>query len=399
MAWKGFRSLALLSGLGVAALSATPALSQDVVRIGAPLALTGALADSGKKQKLGFDLWLERVNKSGGIKTGGKTYKVELVSYDYQTDGKRAGELAEKLINDDKVSFMIAPFGSGHTKITAAVAERYGVPIVAVASSEAVHDQGFKHLFGTLAPSSGLIEAMLTKFKATKPDLQSIAILGREDVFPKLMADLMKAAADKAGLKVVYTSTYPIGSVDHSAALTAMRQAKPDWVYITGYSQDLILARKQMADLGLKAPIITMITGPVYKEFIDALGSLAENVTSASWWHWATPFKSDDVFGTTKEFYDAVVKATGGVEPDYVHASSAASLVVLQKAIEKAGSLDREKVRAALADIDTMTFFGPVKFRADGMNETRALPLIQIQGGKPVLIYPNDLSNVPMKLN
>jgi branched-chain amino acid transport system substrate-binding protein len=399
MAWKGFRSLALLSGLGVAALSATPALSQDVVRIGAPLALTGALADSGKKQKLGFDLWLERVNKSGGIKTGGKTYKVELVSYDYQTDGKRAGELAEKLINDDKVSFMIAPFGSGHTKITAAVAERYGVPIVAVASSEAVHDQGFKHLFGTLAPSSGLIEAMLTKFKATKPDLQSIAILGREDVFPKLMADLMKAAADKAGLKVVYTSTYPIGSVDHSAALTAMRQAKPDWVYITGYSQDLILARKQMADLGLKAPIITMITGPVYKEFIDALGSLAENVTSASWWHWATPFKSDDVFGTTKEFYDAVVKATGGVEPDYVHPSSAASLVVLQKAIEKAGSLDREKVRAALADIDTMTFFGPVKFRADGMNETRALPLIQIQGGKPVLIYPNDLSNVPMKLN
>ena len=88
---------------------------------------------------------------------------------------------------------MIAPFGSGHTKVTAAVAERYGVPIVAVASSEAVHDQGFKHLFGTLAPSSGLIEAMLTKFKAAKPDVQSIAILGREDVFPKLMADLMKA--------------------------------------------------------------------------------------------------------------------------------------------------------------------------------------------------------------
>jgi branched-chain amino acid transport system substrate-binding protein len=178
-----------------------------------------------------------------------------------------------------------------------------------------------------------------------------------------------------------------------------MRQVKPDWVYITGYSQDLILARKQMADLGLKAPIVTMITGPVYKEFIDALGPLAENVTSASWWHWATPFQSDDVFGTTKAFYDAVVKATGGTEPDYVHASSAASLVVLQKAIEKAGSLDREKVRAALASMDTMTFFGPIKFRADGMNESRALPLIQIQGGKPVLIYPDDLSKVPMKLN
>jgi branched-chain amino acid transport system substrate-binding protein len=399
MAWRSFTWLVLASAASSAVLYASSALAQDVIRIGAPLALTGALADSGKKQKLGFDLWLERVNKAGGISVGGKPHKVELVTYDYQTDGRRAGELAEKLINDDKVSFMIAPFGSGHTKITAAVAERYGVPIIAVASSEAVHDQGFKYLFGTLAPSGVLIEAMLTKFKAAMPSLQSIAILGRDDVFPKLMADLMKDGAEKAGLKVVYSGTYPIGTVDHSAALTAMRQVKPDWIYITGYSQDLILARKQMADLALKAPIVTMITGPVYKEFIDALGPLAENVTSASWWHWATPFKSDDVFGTTKEFYDAVVKATGGTEPDYVNASSAASLIVLQKAIEKAGSLDRERVRAALAHMDTMTFFGHVKFRADGMNETRALPLIQIQGGKPVLIYPDELSNLPMKLN
>jgi branched-chain amino acid transport system substrate-binding protein len=399
MAWHRFERLALASAVVSIGLSGSPAIAQEVIKIGAPLALTGALADSGKKQKLGFDLWLERINKAGGISVGGKKHKVELVTYDYQTDGKRAGELAEKLINDDKVSFMIAPFGSGHTKITAAVAERYGVPIVAVASSEAVHDQGFKHLFGTLAPSSGLTDAMLTKFKATKPDLQSIAILGREDVFPKLMADLMKGAAEKSGLKVVYSGTYPIGSIDHSAALTAMRQVKPDWIFITGYSQDLILARKQMADLGLKAPIITMITGPVYKEFIDALGPLAENVTSASWWHWATPFKSDDVFGTTKEFYDAVVKATGGTEPDYVHASSAAALVVLQKAIETAGSLDRGRVRTALAEMDAMTFFGPVKFRGDGMNGSRTLPLIQIQGGKPVLIYPDELSKVSMKLN
>lgn len=395
---NGLWSLLAASAMLAFTSSATSA-QQKTIKIGAPLALTGALADSGKKQKLGFDLWLERIKKAGGIKVGNETYAVEIVTYDYQTDGKRAGELAEKLINDDKVHFMTAPFGSGHTKITAAVAERYGVPIIAVASSEAVHDQGFKNLFGTLAPSSGLIDAMLEKFKATKPDLKSIAILGREDVFPKLMADLMKGAAEKAGIKVVYSGTYPVGSVDHSAALTAMRQARPDWVYVTGYSQDLILARKQMADLGLKPAIVTMITGPVYKEFIDALGPLAENVTSASWWHWATPFQSNDVFGTTKEFYDAVVAATKGTEPDYVHASSAAALIVLQKAIEKAGSIDRDAVRKALTELDITTFFGPIKFSGNGMNSSRALPLIQIQAGKPVLIYPNDLAKVPMKLN
>ena len=59
----------------------------------------------------------------------------------------------------------MAPFGSGHTKIVAGVAERYGVPVVAsVASSESVYDQGFKNLFGTLAPNSGLVDAMLTLF-------------------------------------------------------------------------------------------------------------------------------------------------------------------------------------------------------------------------------------------
>jgi branched-chain amino acid transport system substrate-binding protein len=394
------RALAVGVGTLVAANSlAAESLAQNVIRIGAPLALTGALADSGKKQKLGFDLWLQRVKRAGGIKVSDQTYQVELVTYDYQSDGKRAGELAEKLITDDKVHFMTAPYGSGHTKVTAVVAERYGVPIIACASSEPVHDQGFKNLFGTLSPSIGLIDAMLDKFSSVKGDLQKIAILSRDDVFPKLMADLMKAAAEKRGLKVVYSGYYAIGAVDHSAAITAMRQVKPDWVFIAGYSQDLILARKQMADLGLTAPIVTMITGPVYKEFIDALGPLAENVTSATWWHWATPYKGDDVFGTTKEFYDDVVKASGGTEPDYVHASSAAALVVLQKAIEKAGSLDRASVRKALTELDVMTFFGPIKFREDGMNASRSLPLIQIQDGKPVLIYPSELSTRAMRLN
>lgn len=375
------------------------AFAQDMIKIGAPLALTGGLADSGKKQKLGFELWLKRVNAAGGIQVGSKKMKVQLITYDYQTEGKRAAQLTEKLITDDKVHFLTAPFGSGHTKITGGVAERYGVPIIAVASSSAVHDQGFKYLFGTLPPSSGLINAMIKKFKAAKPDLKTIAILGRDDVFPNFMAKLMKSGAEKAGIKIVYLDKYPVGSIDHAAPLTAIRNAKPDWFYMTGYSQDLILARKQMKDLGVKAPIVTMITGPVYKEFTDTLGPLAENVTSASWWHWATPYKSDDVFGSTKAFYDDVVKATGGEEPDYVHASSAAAMVILQKAIETAGSLDREAVRKALVEMNITTFFGPVKFSSNGLNSYRDLPLIQIQGGKPVLIYPNELSSNPMKLN
>ncbi|WP_340151498.1 amino acid ABC transporter substrate-binding protein [uncultured Sneathiella sp.] len=379
--------------------SAGLAMAADgVVKIGAPLALSGGLAAEGAKQKLAYDLWLERVNAAGGINVGGVMMPVELITYDYQTDGKRASQLAEKLIIDDKVDFLTAPFGSGHSKITAGVAERYGVPIIAVASSEPVHNQGFKNLFGTLAPSGGLIDGMLKLFLEKKPDTKKIAIYGRDDVFPKIMATLMSKGAKESGLEVVYEELYPVGTLDHATATVGMRSAAPDWIYVTGYTEDLVLVRKQMAEQGLEAPIVTMITGPAYREFVENLGPLAENVTSATWWHYSAGYSGDDVFGTSQAFHEAVQKASGE-DPDYVHASSAAAMIALQKAIETAGTLDRDAVRTALQNLDIKTFYGPIKFREDGLNDNRNLPIIQIQGGKPVILSPAELATTEMLLN
>ena len=389
----GFGRLHLLAMVGavVFALGTGSATAQDkVVKIGAPLALTGGLADEGHKQAAAYELWLEHINKAGGISIGGEMHKVELVSYDYQTEGSRAQQLAETLITRDGVNFMTAPFGSGHTKIVAGVAERYGVPIISVASSEPVHDQGFENLFGTLAPSLGLIDSMLAHFKDVYPELKTVAIVGRDDVFPKIMAEALAARAPEADIEVVYKSLYPVGSLDHSAAITNIRSLKPDWIYATGYTQDLVLFRQQMADLGVEAPIVTMITGPAYREFVDNLGPLAEGVTSASWWHYSINYEGDDVFGTPKAFYDAVVEKTGQ-EPDYVHASSAAAMIALQKALEQAGTTDRDAVREALKSLDIMTFYGPIKFREDGMNSVRNLPIIQVQKGEPVVLYPEEI--------
>jgi branched-chain amino acid transport system substrate-binding protein len=381
--------LAALAAAGVALVSVSPAaLAQGVVRIGAPLALTGGLADEGKKQQVAYDMWLKRVNAAGGISVGGKKMKVELVTYDYQSDEKRAQQIAERLITQDKVDFLTAPFGSGHTKVVAGVAERYGVPVMAsVASSESVFNQGYQYMFGTLAPNGGIVQNMAALFTKQIPGVRKIAILGREDVFPRAMAVEMKKAAEAAGLEVVYNDLYPVGTLDHAAALSKIKAAAPQWVFVTGYTQDLILARKQMGDIKLSAPIVTMITGPAYREFVDALGKLAEGVTSASWWHHTLTYKADDVFGSTEAFYKEFVEREKR-DPDYVHASSAASLIVLQKAIEKAGTLDKAKVREALAAIDVMTFYGPVKFGANGMNQGRDLPIVQVQGNKVLPLFP-----------
>lgn len=110
--------------LAFAAASASYSVGAQTIRIGAPLALSGGLADEGKKQQAAYELWLERINAAGGINVGGKKMKVEIITYDYQTSEQRAQQLTEKLIVDDKVDFMTAPFGSGHTKVVAGVAER-----------------------------------------------------------------------------------------------------------------------------------------------------------------------------------------------------------------------------------------------------------------------------------
>jgi branched-chain amino acid transport system substrate-binding protein len=343
-------------------------------------------------------MWLEKVNAAGGVNVGDTKTKVQLVQYDYQSDGQRAAQLAEKLITDDKVDVLFSPFGSGHTKIVATIAARYEIPVIAcAASSESVFDQNSGYLFGTLSPNVGLFSPMVKHFQEKMPTLKKLAVLGRDDVFPKATAQGISAAAKNAGLDVVYDQLYAVGTMDHSAAVSAIKAANPDWVYVTGYTQDLILARKQLSDLGVKAPIVTMVAGPAYKEYTDGLGNLANGVTSSSWWHHATNYKGIGVWPTTADFYKEFV-AKAKSDPDYVHASCAAAVVVLQDAIERAGSADKKKVRDALAATNVGTFYGPVKFSANGMNEVRDLPIIQVQDKSIKVLHPADIKDGEMVL-
>ncbi len=373
--------------------------ADDVLRIGTPLALTGGLADEGKKQEAVWNLWLEKINAAGGIEVGGKKMSVEFVKYDYQTDGKRAGQLAEKLVTDDKVDVLLAPFGSGHTKIVAAVAERYQVPLLAcVASSVSVYDQGFKYLFGTLAPNTGMTESMVTFFKEQMPSIKKVAVYGRDDVFPKAMASALSKSAKSGGLEVVYDQLYSVGTLDHSAAVSAMKSAAPDWIYMTGYTQDLILGRKQLQDLGVKAPIITMVTGPAYREFTEGLGTLSDGVTSSTWWHHATAYTNAiGAWSSTAEFYKDFL-AKFKTDPDYVHGSCAAAADVLVNAVQRAGSTDKMAVRDALAATDVTTFYGPIDFGDNGMNQGREMPIIQVQNKDVKVLYPASIADAKMTL-
>src|SRR5437588_6115245 len=107
-----------------------PAGGQEILKIGAPLAATGADAREGALTKQGYDLWVETVNTRGGIKVGGTAYKAQILYYDDQSKPQISAELTDKLISQDHVSFLLGPYGSPATFADAAIAERYKIPMV-----------------------------------------------------------------------------------------------------------------------------------------------------------------------------------------------------------------------------------------------------------------------------
>ncbi len=387
------------ASLALFAVTVPLAAAQEVIRIGAPLALTGGLADEGMKQQLVYRMWAEKVNAAGGIEIDGTSHRVKIVEYDYQSDGPRAGQLAERLATRDRVHVIMAPFGSGHTVITGTVGQRYRVPTVAcVAGAESVFSTGNRYLFGTISPNGNITETVVGYLLGNYPDIQRVAILGRDDVFPKSMAESTAASARAAGLEVVYNELYSVGTMDHSSSMTSIRRAQPDWIYVTGYSQDLILARRQMNDLGVTAPVITMVTGPAMKEFTEGLGDLANGVTSSTWWHHSASYEGLGVWPSTASFYEDFLAASGGEDPDYVHGACGGALSMLEEVLPRAGSLDGEAIRDALAETNIETFYGPIDIGDNGMNQARDLPIIQVQNEEVVVLYPNVIATGSLEI-
>jgi len=372
--------------------------AQGVIRIGAPLPITGPLSPEAKKQQRGYDLWAETANRAGGINVGGKRMKVEIVYVDYQSNTPRAVQSAEKLITQDNVSFLFSPFGSGATKAASSVSEKYQVPtIAATASSAQVYDQGYKYLFGTFTPNETLTDPLTDIVGRVAPSVKRVAILARNDLFPLAIAQEMEKSAKKRGLEVAYFEKYAIGTLDHASALSQIKAQAPHWIFATGYTNDLLLLRKQMADQRIEAQVVTMIAAPAYQEWIDGVGKLAQNVTSAAWWHPAVRYQGKDVFGSS-ENYVKLYQAKYGTLPDYGEGSASAAGAILQLAIEKAGSIDRAKVRDALSAMNEMTFWGPVKFGPNGQITSLEPPVFQIQNGKPVVIHPAPIRQGDLQL-
>ncbi len=387
-----------IAAVAAVASWAAPAHAANPIRLGAPLALTGALADEGGKLLHGFEMCVEQVNAKGGVKVGADKRKLELVKYDYQSETNRAVQLIQRLLTVDKVDFLFAPYGSGDTKVTAVLAERYNIPMIATsAATPAVYDQKLKNLFGILFPNADATNAEAAFYKKNVPGLKSVAVLAMNSLFPKAIAAQLKASATREGIQPVFDGLYSAGSLDFSNVLTEIKSKNPDWLYATGYIQDLILLRRQMASLGLAPKVVTMNAGAAYPEFEQNLGALANNVTSSAWWHPSVTYSDSYLFGGAKQYTDDFVKRYKK-QPSYLEAAATAGCEVLAESIEAAETTKVDDVRKNLANKRFETFYGPIKFGANGQNQVASPVILQIQNGKFAVLAPPNVKTGTLKV-
>ncbi len=390
------RGGALLIAMAVTAmlggLVAGPSRGEELLKIGVPLAATGADSREGALTKQGYDLWADVVNAQGGIKVGGTAYRIQIIYYDDQSKPQISAELTDKLISQDHVNLLLGPYGSPATFADAAIAEKYRVPMVeANGAARKIFQQGYHYVFGPLSPADQYAAAMLQAAATLMPKPQSVAILSADDLFSLEVATGAKTWAEQHGMKILYYQKYPSGAPDLSASLTAIKSLQPDLLIGSGHLQESLVIMKEAQSLGVNVKFFGFTVGPTTPDFVKSLGAAAEYVFASS--QWTADLKyTGPVFGSTADYARAFEQKYGFV-PDYHAAQSSAGGLTLQLAIEKAGSIDRQKVRDALASLNVETFYGRIKFDPEGLNVYKPMVTVQIQHGKVLTVWPPNVAS------
>jgi branched-chain amino acid transport system substrate-binding protein len=390
--------------VGVVALAACGAkgasnsgIQGDTLQIGASLSLTGSLAREGQLTKEGYALCQDKVNAKGGVDVNGKKLKLAIKYQDDTSVPDTAAQLVDQF-NDQGIKLILSSYGSAATEAQAAVIERNGQVMVDSAGADnKIFQHGYKRTFAVLSPATEYAASMIKAIdEDARPKPKTIAFLSADDGFSKTAAQGGIDEAKKLGYTVLATQYFPKGSTDVSAALTRIKGSKPDVIIGSVHLQEGVAIVKQAKELGVSpSGGIGETVAPPTPDFVKTLGPLAENVLGSS--QWVPQVQGSDAYFGTAQQYSSDIKAKYGHTPDYHDAEASAACLALVLAVHSAGSTDPDKVRDALAGLDTESFFGKIKFNGAGQNVYKPMSVIQIQHGVAVTVWPKDQAAATFK--
>jgi branched-chain amino acid transport system substrate-binding protein len=389
--------------LGAAALAYAPINAQaqtqtceDIV-LGAALSATGIYAANGTNTRNGYEFGLKKVNDAGGIKFGGKCYKLKIKYYDDESTPARAAQLVERLISQDNIKFVLGPYGSPLTKAILPVIEKYQVPLVqSEAASRSLFTQGYKYQFGIVATSEKYLTPVIdmaadaAKKAGKDPSSVRVAMIYQDDAFSLDVRQGVVERIAKYKMNTIIDDRMPKDLNDITTFLTKVKALKPDVLLISGHEKGAATAARQMGEYKVEVPLVG-VTHCEAAKVLEDFPKVAEGFVCPTQWD-ETMKAGDPLFGSAAQYNKEVKAAYGYKEVPYQTAQASAAIYVWKDAFERAKSLDPEKVRDALSKTDLETFYGRIKFAPDGSDPGKEIVLRQIQGGKYVVVSPSSVA-------
>lgn len=353
----------------------------ESIQVGVPLPLSGDKAAFGQIKKNGYMLAQEEINAAGGI--NGRP--LELIFQDTQGEPEIAASVTEEFITVKNLPLIIGEYSSAATFAVAGVAERYGIPYLAdTGAADKITQQGWKYVY-RLNPSSSFYAQGLNSFLTTVVKPKTMAILYEHTDFGSSTAQAMEKDCATLGIEVLLMEGYEAGAVDFKPLLTKVKDRNPDVIYMVSYVMDASLLMRQSKELKLNPLIFAGgAAGFALPEFLTNAGDASEYVVTSSLWSPRVNYPGAAEFA---EKFEARFKD----EPPYHGAEAYSSVYVVADTLKRAGSLEPEDIREALAATDMMTVFGPVKFVdfEDYTNQNRLETLVlQVINGAHETIWP-----------
>jgi branched-chain amino acid transport system substrate-binding protein len=387
----------------VAAARPFPVAAQQPkeVEVALIVPLSGPWARQGVLERMGAEMAIDDINKSGGIKSLGGA-KMKLIVSDTGDSAEKAKNAAQRLVaQNPNVVGGIGAWLSSFTLAVTEVTERAELPWLTLSYSDVITGRGFHYVFQTSATGDRQSELALPTIidlavKVTGKKPTTTGVIQDNTAAPVSFMKPMRAGGfEKAGLKVLVDEIYTPPLSDATPLVSKVRTSRPDfmWVISTSIPDDSLLVQK-FAEMGIgpdKLPIVGNGAHFGAPELLKVAGADVLEGTLITVANWSNEGQ--------RTLIDEFKKRTG--EPWLTQDSLSAygHAWILKEAVEKAGLAERHKVAEAIRAMDTSGgaakyFAGNhIKFDDKGRRVDAPLVIFQWQNGVPVTVYPQGPSS------
>jgi branched-chain amino acid transport system substrate-binding protein len=375
----GAGALLATAAIGVS----SPVLAQgQPIKVGIGIAQTGPLGGGGKAALLGLQMWVDDVNAKGGL----LGRKVQLIAYDDQSNPATTPGIYSKLLDVDKVDLLVAPYGTNPTAPIMPMVKQRGLLLMGNFSFDVnaniKHDMWFNN-----APwGSGAVAWGGTFLEAGKAlGGKTIAFLAADAEFAQNLATGARAISKAMGMQTVYDQNYPPNTVDFSSMVRAVRNAKPDIVFVASYPAESAALVRAVNEIGVGSSVKLIGGGMVGLQFTPIMESLGSGLNGFVNYHSWVPEKTMDFPGMAdflKRYQARAVQEKVDPLGFYLPPYNYAIGQMLEQAVTATKSLDHKVLADYIRKNEMKTIVGNIRYDAVGEWATSRLPMVQFVGVK-----------------